>query len=150
MSSWVNLPLSLDYEVGHCFDQVLSPFAFFTGIGTFYLALITSFAVFSVMFFISDTHTTCSDPELDGSTISHIINAWSKDIFPSSLQYWDRWALRYANMEQVVVEYVWPLSYWIPWEPLFPPIAYLCWVYSWIYRFAYSAISGYILLGQIM
>ena len=48
-------------------------------------------------FFISSAHATRLDLEIDGSTISHISNAWSKDIIPSFIRVWYIWALRVAK-----------------------------------------------------
>ena len=74
--SWVIMPLSLDHKFVHCFEQVLFPVGIFTRIGTFYLDLITSLVVFSVVcFFIASEHAPRSDLEVDGSTISHTHNA---------------------------------------------------------------------------
>ena len=127
------------------------PLRFFNCIGIFYLELMISLAVFSAIFcFYSDVHANFAYLEVDGSTISHMSNAWYKELNPYSFHYWDSWSLHSMNVERVVVEDVWPLTYWIPWEPLIPPIAELCWVYSWIDLFVRSATSGSVFLGQFM
>ena len=100
--------------------------------------------------FIAPTHATHVELELDGSTISHISNALSKYPNNSSFHNWDSWTLWSTNMECVVVEYVWPLTNWIPWELMFPPIAELQLLYSWIDHFVLSAMSRSILLGQLL
>ena len=41
-----------------------------------------------------------------------------------------------------MVEDVLTISYWLPCNPLFPPIADLCWLYSWIDRLACFVTSG--------
>ena len=128
VSSWVLLPRSLDHEFGRCFEQVLFPFAIFHPDRTTLSSLITSLAVSSDFFvFIAAAHATRAGLDVDGSTISHMRNYWYKYLNSSSLQNWSRWALRSENMDLIVVEYVWTLPYWIPWEPLFHPIAELCW-----------------------
>ena len=44
------MPFSPDHKFGCCFDQVLFPFVIYLQIGAFYMALITSLAVFHVIF----------------------------------------------------------------------------------------------------
>ena len=55
----------------------------------------------------------------------------STKLSPSYLHDWGSWYLCSANMEHIVVEDVWPLLYWIPWEPLLSPIDEFCCAYSW-------------------
>ena len=62
--------LVIDLNVSSC------TLHFFNRIGTFYLYLISSLAVFSVIFvYIAAAHATCVELELYVSTISHISNA---------------------------------------------------------------------------
>ena len=94
----------------------------FNWIGNFYFILITSLAVFSIIF---STYSTRADLEADGSSISHIRNSWSKGPNHSSLHDWDIWALCYTKMKRIVVDDVWYLPYWIPWET---PVLFHCWI----------------------
>ena len=100
--------------------------------------------------FIAAANVINVEPELEGSTISHIKHSWYKYLHPFLFHYWDRLSLRSENMEVVFVEDVWPFPYWITWEPLLSLIANLHWVYSWIDRFARYTISGSILLGNLL
>ena len=66
--------------------------------------LITHLVVFSVIFFnIYTAHATHVYLEMYGSTISHIINSWSTELYPPSLHNCDSLALHSVNMERVVV-----------------------------------------------
>ena len=148
---WVILPHPPDHDVGHCFEYVFLSSSFFHldrallfGLHNLYLGIFCHF------FLIAAANTPCVDLEVDGSTISQIINAWSKYMNPYSFHDWYNWALRVTDTEHVVVEDVWIFPYWIPWEPMLHLIAELNWEYSWIDRFAHSATSVSILLGQFL
>ena len=67
--------------------------------------------------------------DVDGLTILHMNNAWSRYMKPSTFQYWVGCALLYKNMERDSDDFLThPIC--IPWEPLLPPVAELCWMYS--------------------
>ena len=67
--------------------------------------------------------------DVDGLTILHMNNAWSRYMKPFSFQYCVGCALGYTNMECAADDFL-THSICLPWEPLLLPVAELCWMYS--------------------
>ena len=95
-------------------------------------------------------HSTLLALDVDGLTILHMINPWSRKLTSYSLQDWVRCTLCSVNVERPVADGVCPNCTWLPWGPLLPPIYELHWLYSWIDRFVRSAMSRYNLLGNFL
>ena len=96
-------------------------------IGPYHLVFIFNFVVLSLVFYFRDpAHAERTDLDIDGSIISHISSAWSRDPNISSFQYWSSWTLRSANMNRTSIEDVWPRLPCLSWSPLFPPFMEVC------------------------
>ena len=123
------------------FGQSSLPLKYFTRIVPFCIIFITSHAVYlSCSVFVSPVHVICYELQVDGPTISNVNNVWSNDI----------WYLNSLNTYIAVVEYVFLFLSLLACKSLVPTITGVCWAYSWIYQFARSFKSVFILLGQFM
>ena len=95
-------------------------------------------------------HATRTDLDVDGSIISHLTSAWSRDTNTFSSQYCVRWNIRSSKMDNTAAKDVWPILYWLTWKPLLPLIDKLHQTYYWIDHFARYETSGSILAGQFL